>query len=115
MMMRMTPAANAAYRRERALADTAPDPRTAWRHLERAHLLAQPFVVAHVGSHVAMLRLAGRERDRSEILGQVLRIVLAGPASALGQVPAGNTGRAAVPLTATGPVPPDIAELLECP
>ena len=49
-----------AYGRERAAAVEAErkdDQEGAWRHLERAHVVAQPFPVAHVGSHVAMLRL----------------------------------------------------------
>jgi hypothetical protein len=112
MALRMTPLVHAAYRRERALAGAATDAGTRWHHLERAHVLAQPFVVAHVGSHVAMLRRAVDERDRTEIVGQVIRVVLAGPASAVGRIPVGNPGRARVPLGAKRPVPPDLASLL---
>lgn len=105
-----------AYRDERrsaAGAIGAGDLRAAWRHLERAHVLAQPFPVAHTGSHVAQLALGVRSRDRREVLGQVVRIAVAGPGSLVGRIPVGNSGRAGVPLRATAPVPADLARLLE--
>lgn len=111
----MGPAHRAAYRAERvAAADcrAAGDIAGAWRHLERAHVVAQPFALAHVGSHVAMLRLAIRPWDRTEVAGQLVRIVVAGPGSLAGRIPAGNSGRARVALTAEMPLPPDLAELM---
>ena len=84
-----------------------------WAALERAHILSQPWPIAHVRSHAAMMRLALRQRDRREVLGQALRIVVAGPASAVGKYPAGNTGRARVPATLPMPITDDLAQLLE--
>ena len=115
MRRTMDPAHRAAYRGERgaaAEARLAGDVERAWRHLERAHVVAQPYPVAHVGSHVAMLRMAVRLRDRREMAGQVVRIVVAGPGSLVGRFPEGNTGRASVPLTAEMPIPPDLADLM---
>jgi hypothetical protein len=112
MPLRMAPAPRAAYAQERSLAASAADTTSAWHHLERAHVLAQPFVIAHVGSHVAMLRRAVVERDGTEVVGQVVRIVLAGPASAVGKIPTGNPGRARVPLAAERAVPADLAAIL---
>ena len=40
-----------------------------------------------------MLRLAMRTRNRREVTGQLLRLVVAGPGSASGRHPKGNTGR----------------------
>jgi hypothetical protein len=97
-------AARAAYR--------AADTDTAWRLLEATHVLSQPWVRPHVRSHVDMLRLAVRTRDRREVLGQLLRVVVAGPGSATGRYPVGNTGRATVPATLPMPLPADLAELL---
>lgn len=91
----------------------AGDVTAAWSHLERAHVLAQPFPVAHVGSHIAQLRLGFRTRDRAEVAGQVVRVVVAGPASVIGRVPVGNDGRARTPLRATAPMPEDLVEILE--
>ncbi|WP_368041445.1 DUF3703 domain-containing protein [Streptomyces lydicus] len=47
-----------------------------------------------------MLRLALRDRDVREALGQPLRLAVAGPGSAAGKYPDGNTGR-----TRAGPPP----------
>lgn len=94
-------------------ADDAGHVTTAWSHLERAHILAQPFPVAHIGSHVAQLRLGWRTRDRTEVAGQVIRILVAGPASVVGRIPVGNDGRARTPLRATAPVPADLVSILE--
>lgn len=105
----------AAYREERAAGRTAAeagDRAEAWEHLERAHVLAQPAPVAHVGSHLAMLGFAMRTSDRAEVLGQVVRVVVAGPASLVGRIPIGNTGRANVPLRQHMTVPDDLAPLV---
>jgi hypothetical protein len=83
-----------------------------WAALERAHILSQPWPTPHVRAHAAMVRLAIGQRDLREIAGQLLRLVVAGPASAIGRYPAGNTGRARVPATRPMPLPDDLAELL---
>lgn len=85
---------------------------TAWSALEDAHVLSQPWAWQHVRVHAAMLRLAWRSRDRREVLGQVLRLVVAGPGSMLERYPVGNTGRANVPINQPMPVPPELAALL---
>jgi hypothetical protein len=62
-----------------------------------------------------MLGRALRERDRVEAVGQLLRLLVAGPGSALGRYPEGNTGRASVPLTQPMPMPADLAAILADP
>ena len=84
----------------------------AWRLLERVHILSQPWAWPHVRSHVDMLRLALHTRDRREIVGQMVRTLVAGPGSAVGRYPLGNTGRSNVPATQPMPLPEDLAELL---
>src|SRR3954453_5112629 len=84
----------------------------AWRLLERTHILSQPWAWPHVRSHLDMLRLAVRTRDRHETLGQIVRVLVAGPGSALRRYPLGNTGRSNVSATQPMPVPEDLAELL---
>lgn len=59
-----------------------------------------------------MLRLAVRCRDRREILGRLVRLLVAGPGSSVGRVPLGNPGRATVGLMASIPVPEDLARIL---
>ena len=60
-----------------------------------------------------MLVVGWRTRDRAEIGGQILRLVVAGPGSLTGSYPEGNTGRADVPATQPMPVPDDLRVLLE--
>lgn len=102
-----------AYRAEMHAARTATDDAARWRHLERAHIISQPWPWPHTANHLAMFTLAVRQRDRREALGQVIRIIVAAPGSALGRYPEGNTGRATVSLTQPMPIPADLAELLQ--
>ena len=84
----------------------------AWRCLEDAHVLSQPWVRPHVRVHLAMLSLGWAQRDRREIPGQLLRLVLAGPGSALGRYPTGNTGRSDASAFEPMPMRDDLAALL---
>ena len=85
----------------------------AWALLEEAHVLSQPWAWPHIKVHAAMLALGWRTRDRREVRGQLLRIVVAGSGSVTGRYPEGNTGRASVPATQPMPVPDDLRTLLE--
>ncbi|MFI6743961.1 DUF3703 domain-containing protein [Nonomuraea sp. NPDC050451] len=103
----------AAYQAEMRAARTATTAEARWRHLERAHIISQPWPWPHTANHIAMFTLAVRQRDRREAFGQVIRIIAAAPASALGRYPEGNTGRARVRLTQPMPMPADLAKLLQ--
>jgi hypothetical protein len=85
----------------------------AWSALEAAHILSQPWAWPHVRVHAQMLALGWRTRDRAEVRGQLLRLVVAGPGSLSGKYPVGNTGRANVSATEPMPIPDDLAGLLE--
>ncbi|MFN0089052.1 MAG: DUF3703 domain-containing protein [Acidimicrobiales bacterium] len=84
----------------------------AWPALERAHIASQPWAWPHTRVHAAMLRRAWRERDRRELAGQLIRLVVAGPGSLANRYPPGNTGRTTMGLTEHGPIPTDLADLL---
>ena len=84
-----------------------------WPALERAHLLSQPWAWTHTRIHLAMLRLALKQRDPDEFVGQVIRLAVAGPGSLVGKYPPGNTGRTTMRLTQTAPLPADIEQVLE--
>ncbi len=84
----------------------------AWHHLERVHIVSQPYLGPHLASHGAMLRFAVRRRDIREVLGQLVRIILAPLGSLTGRLPMGNTGRSNVSAFAPMPVPADLAEAL---
>ena len=83
-----------------------------WKHLERAHILSQPMAVPHVRTHIAMLGAGLRRRDRREVAGQLLRLVVAGPGSLTGRYPVGNTGGADVSALAPMPIPEDLRPFL---
>lgn len=84
---------------------------TAFHHLERAHVLGQPWAGAHSWAHWMMLRIGLRRGDWREVRGQVIRLAAGGLLSKLGRLPAGNTGGANVPAETPMPVPPDLADL----
>jgi Protein of unknown function (DUF3703) len=92
-------------------ARTTGDSRAEWHHLERAHILSQPFAAAHVRTHLMMLGYGIRHRDRREITGQLARLLVAGPGSAIGRYPLGNPGGANVHALTPMPVPGDLQSI----
>jgi len=89
------------------------DPAGEWHHLERAHILSQPMAGPHVRTHLAMLGAGLRRRDRREVLGQLLRLVVAGPGSLTGRYPVGNTGGADVSALQPMDIPDDLQAILD--
>jgi len=100
-----------AARAARGQSDTSAE----WTHLERAHILSQPLAGPHVQTHAAMLEAAVRRRDPREIVGQVFRLIVAGPGSFTGKYPVGNTGGADVSAFKPMTIPDDLRDLLEEP
>lgn len=84
----------------------------AWRHLERAHVLSQPFAGLHVKVHMRMVGQAWRDRKWRELLGQLPRLLLAGPGSLFGRYPRGNRGTTAVSMFKPEPVTAELSALL---
>lgn len=100
------------YDREMGAAKAAASTEERWFHLERAHIVSQPYPWLHTRNHASMLYLAARQRDRREAVGQLLRVIVAAPGSLTGRYPPGNTGRAAVGLMDPMAIPADLlAEL----
>jgi len=91
------------------------DVRGEWSHLERAHVLSQPMAWPHVRTHAAMFAVATRRRDVHELVGQMFRIVVAGPGSLTGRYPAGNTGGADVSAFTPMDVPSDLRAFFDEP
>ena len=89
------------------------DPDSGWRHLERAHVLSQPWAIPHINVHNVMLRRGFKAGDRKEVFGQLVRIIVAGPGSLFGRYPVGNSGRARVSAMKPMPLAEDLAALLE--
>lgn len=83
-----------------------------WPTFERAHLLSQPWPWPHTRVHASMLSTAMRRGEGREVVGQIVRLVVAGPGSLAGRYPPGNTGRTTMALTETADVPDDVARIL---
>ena len=92
-------------------ADNQGDVATAFRHLERAHILSQKFALAHTTTHLRMLRLGWHARDAREVLGQLARAFASLLVSRI-RVPVGNTGLANVSAFEPMAVPEDLAIVL---
>lgn len=114
--MPMKPKLRAAFEaelREAHHSELRGDVSRAWRHLERAHVLSQEYAGPHVRVHCQMFAFGWRRRDVRELVGQLARILVAGPGSWLGRAPLGNTGGANVSILTPMPIPEDLRALLD--
>ena len=84
----------------------------AFRHLERAHIVAQRYSIRHAAVHWWMLSAGIAKRDWREVAGQVGRMVAALLFSRI-WVPLGNTGRANVSAFAPMQLPDDLRWLCD--
>ena len=83
-----------------------------WYHLERAHILGQPYPVAHTAVHWKMLKFGIKIKDGKEIIGQLPRLIFGGIKSFVGKIPVGNTGGANVPPLKPMEIPADLAQII---
>lgn len=86
---------------------------SAFRHLERAHVLGQSFVSLHSVAHYHMLRHAIFSANIKEIIGQIIRLPLGVIGSAVGIVPVGNTGGSNVSMFKKMPIEKEIKEIMQ--
>jgi hypothetical protein len=94
-------------------ADAKGDTRLAFSHLERAHILGQRSTRLHVLTHWRMMCWGLRQRQCREVFGQLWRIVGATLSTAIGLVPAGNTGGANVSGFRKMPVPKELQAIID--
>ncbi len=83
-----------------------------WRHLERAHIIGQPYPVPHTAVHLRMLWFGIRLKNLREIAGQSPRLIFGGVKSFVGRIPVGNTGGADVSALQPMPIPADLAAII---
>lgn len=103
------------YRQELALAHetfAAKNYRLSWQHLERAHILGQPYPVAHTAVHWKMLQFGIKIKNRKEVIGQIPRLIFGGVKSFVGKIPVGNTGGANVPPLQSMQIPEDLLAII---
>jgi hypothetical protein len=84
----------------------------AWRHLERAHIIGQPWFVQHTHVHWMMLTFGIKIKNKKEILGQLPRLLVGGIKSFVGIIPTGNTGGANVPPLRKMESPEDLKNMM---
>lgn len=85
----------------------------AWLHLERAHILGQPYPKEHTAAHGKMLAFGFRTKNTREILGQLPRLLVGGIKSWAGTIPVGNTGGANVSPVKPMPIPADLTQIIQ--
>lgn len=85
----------------------------AWKHLEDAHIFSQPDARMHIYVHCVMLTLALKSKNYIEVIGQLLRILLAGPSSVFKKYPIGNNGRSNVGLFESSLLPKRIEKKIQ--
>lgn len=88
------------------------DLQVSWRHLERAHILGQPWAVEHTYVHWEMLKFGFRIKSSREIIGQIPRLLVGGVKSFVGRIPVGNTGGSDVPPLRAMAIPKDLDDLM---
>lgn len=86
--------------------------RQSWRHLERAHILGQPYPWQHTAVHWRMLKFGIGIKNGKEIIGQIPRLLVGGVKSFAGKIPVGNTGGADVPPLWPMEVPDDLKKII---
>ncbi len=83
-----------------------------WRHLERAHILAQAYPLEHTAVHWKMFCFGIKVKNYKEVVGQIPRLLVGGVKSFVGKLPVGNTGGADVPPLKPMEIPGDLAEII---
>jgi hypothetical protein len=84
-----------------------------WRHLERAHILGQPYPIEHSYVHWKMLLFGIKIKNAKEVIGQIPRLLVGGVKSFVGNIPLGNTGGANVPPLQPMEIPEDLLNIIK--
>lgn len=88
------------------------DLKSAWNHLERAHIIGQNYPYAHTYVHWKMLQFGIKVKSVKEILGQIPRLIFGGVKSFVGKIPVGNPGGANVPPLKPFPIEKELENIL---
>ena len=84
-----------------------------FRHLERAHIIGQAFVLPHAKTHWLMFGVECRRRRVMAAFGQVVRIGLGMLGSAVGVVPVGNTGGTDISMFKRMPIDTELQKIID--
>ncbi len=83
-----------------------------WSHLERAHIIGQPYPIEHTAVHWKMLHFGLKIKNSKEVIGQIPRLLFGGIKSFVGKIPTGNTGGANVNALKHMEIPEDLQEII---
>lgn len=84
-----------------------------WQHLERAHVIGQPYPYQHTQVHFKMLAFGMHTKNTKEIIGQLPRLLVGGVKSFVGEIPVGNTGGANVSALKPMEIPADLKTIIK--
>jgi hypothetical protein len=85
---------------------------SAFRHLERSHVLGQAITYEHTRVHFLMLKIGWKRKDWREIFGQIFRLIGSATKTPFGIYPTGNTGGANVNPFKSMPISEDLQMIL---
>lgn len=85
--------------------------KSAWNHLERAHIIGQKYPSSHTFVHWKMLQFGFKIKSGKEIIGQIPRLIFGGVKSFIGKIPVGNPGGANVPPLKSFPIEEELKEI----
>lgn len=83
-----------------------------WRHLERAHILGQPYPWQHTQVHFRMMKFGIKVKNWKEVFGQIPRLLIGGVKSFVGTIPHGNTGGTNVSALDSMTIPNDLLAII---
>jgi len=86
---------------------------SSWHHLERAHILGQPYPYHHTLVHWKMLLFGIKIKDSKEIVWQIPRLLVGGIKSFVGEIPVGNTGGSNVPPLKSMEIPAELKKIID--
>lgn len=89
------------------------DFRSSWDHLERAHILVQPYPHHHTLVHWKMLLFGIKIKDVRETIGQIPRLLVGSVKSFVGKIPVGKTGGVNVPPLKSMEIPDELKRIIE--
>jgi hypothetical protein len=87
--------------------------KSAWRSLERAHVIGQAYPYEHTYVHWRMLQFGVMIKKPREVIGQIPRLLIGGVKSFVGKIPVGNTGGSDIPPLKSLPIEKDILEIFQ--
>jgi hypothetical protein len=87
--------------------------KSAWYHLERAHIIVQKYPYAHTYVHWKMLQFGFKIKNGKEIFGQIPRLIFGGVKSFVGKIPVGNPGGANVPPLKPFPIEKELQDIFK--